>query len=477
MISRELALQAYEILGSTPDLFFVKSNQALYDEIVFLTQANRGCDPDSLTAHLRMTGKGDLVGGEGRVWTISLLGGAVASVPSYCNAVLETAARRAAYFAALRAQEIALDMSISGEQVTSLYMQALDGVGSLLQKDDRVVTLYAEAQRSLNPRAEVQADLERNCGFFGVPSGFFDCDSLLGGWQKGKLYTVAGRPGMGKSAFGLQVARFAAERFKRASIFFSLEMSNVSSTNRIISTLIQVPVERIQAQRLSPEEQEIAGRALASFADTPLFLSDESMPTVHNIHNTIKRIKREHGEIGVVVIDYLQLIPHHVQSGRENRVQEISFITRYLKGIAMSENIPIIALSQLSRGVESRQDKRPMLSDLRDSGTIEQDSDVVVMLYRDEYYNPDSPERGIAEVIVSKHRDGPTGTVRLLFEPQTVSFLNLLAHDSGSPRYRGLSEERRDLLATAAPLEYESEPEDYEFGCETEEFDTVELGV
>jgi replicative DNA helicase len=245
------------------------------------------------------------------------------------------------------------------------------------------------------------------------------------GFQRSDLIIVAGRPAMGKTSFVLNIARNIASYHKLPVAVFSLEMSKEQLVQRLLSAEVRIESNRLRAGRITAQEWEPLGHSISTLSQMPIFIDDAPGISVAEIRSRLRRLQAEQGgALGLVLIDYLQLMEG---KGNDNRVQALSNITRGLKGLARELSVPVIALSQLSRGVESRTDKRPMMSDLRESGAIEQDADLIMMLYRDEYYNPDSPDRGIAEVIISKHRNGPVGSVKLLFEPQFTQFRNLAA--------------------------------------------------
>jgi replicative DNA helicase len=256
----------------------------------------------------------------------------------------------------------------------------------------------------------------------GIPCGFYDLDAMTSGFGRSDLIIIAGRPSMGKTSFALNIAHNIAKDNLPVAIF-SLEMSKEQLSVRLLASEAGIESNKLRSGRLSQKELEPLGEALGSLSSLPIFIDDAANLTVMQMRSQVRRLQAEHkGQLGLVLIDYLQLMEG---GGSDNRVQELSRITRSLKGLAREVQAPVIALSQLSRAVESRTNKRPMMSDLRESGSIEQDADVIIMLYRDEYYNADSPDRGIAEVILTKHRNGPTGMVKLLFQPDLTKFLNL----------------------------------------------------
>ncbi|MEL6762326.1 MAG: replicative DNA helicase, partial [Cyanobacteria bacterium J06607_6] len=224
------------------------------------------------------------------------------------------------------------------------------------------------------------------------------------------------------TAFVLNIARNIASTQKLPVAIFSLEMSKQQLVYRLLSSELALETSRLRTGRLNPNEWTILGQGINQLSEMPVFIDDTPNITVNEMRSKARRLQAEQGgALGLILIDYLQLM----EGSSDNRVQELSKITRSLKGLARELNVPIISLSQLSRGVESRTNKRPMMSDLRESGSIEQDADVIMMLYREEYYDADTPDRGIAEIIITKHRNGPTGTVKLLFEPQYTRFRNL----------------------------------------------------
>ncbi len=256
----------------------------------------------------------------------------------------------------------------------------------------------------------------------GIPCGFYDLDAMTSGFQRSDLIIIAGRPSMGKTAFCLNLAHNIAAGYQLPVAVFSLEMSKEQLVQRLLASEAGIESSYLRSGRISQTQWDPLLRAINRLSETPIFIDDTSNITVTQMRSQARRLQAEQSKnLGLIVIDYLQLM----EGSSDNRVQELSRITRSLKGLARELSVPIIALSQLSRGVEARTNKRPMLSDLRESGSIEQDADIVMMLYRDEYYSPDTPDRGIAEVHLAKHRNGPTGTIKLLFDPQFTKFKNL----------------------------------------------------
>ena len=268
----------------------------------------------------------------------------------------------------------------------------------------------------------ISLQMESGQGVIGVPSGFHDLDRMTGGFKDSDLIIVAGRPSMGKTSLALNIALHAALESKKAIAIFSLEMSKEQLTERLLTEQAQIDAQRLHRGLLSEAEYDRVSNALGPLGEAAIFIDDTPAMDELTLQLKARQAKMRHN-IDLIVVDYLQLM-HGRSRGDDNRVQEVSSISRALKGLARELRIPVIAISQLSRAPEQRPDKRPILSDLRESGAIEQDSDVVMFLYRPEYYK--SEERpGIAEVIIAKHRNGPTGTIELKFRRDHTRFYNL----------------------------------------------------
>jgi replicative DNA helicase len=265
----------------------------------------------------------------------------------------------------------------------------------------------------------------------GLPSGFADLDDKTAGLQPSDLVIVAARPSMGKTAFSVNIAEHAAIRSKKPVAIFSMEMSASQLAFRLISSVGRIHQQNLRTGDLAEEDWPRVTSAITMLSEAKIFIDDTPALSPVELRSRARRLKREHGGLGLIVIDYLQLM--QVPGNKENRATEISEISRGLKALAKELNVPVIALSQLNRSLEQRSDKRPMMSDLRESGAIEQDADVILFIYRDEYYNPESPDKGKAEIIIGKQRNGPTGTVKLTFLGQYTKFENFTPEDySGS---------------------------------------------
>jgi replicative DNA helicase len=261
----------------------------------------------------------------------------------------------------------------------------------------------------------------------GVSTGFTDIDSMTSGLQPGDLVIVAGRPSMGKTSFAMNMAESVAVKGKLPVAVFSMEMPGEQLAMRLMSSLGRINAHKMRTGKLEDDDWPKLTVAIGSLAEAPLFIDDSAGLTPLELRARARRLKREHG-LGLIIIDYLQLMQAGDTAG-ENRATEISAITRSLKGLAKELHVPVIALSQLNRSLEQRPNKRPIMSDLRESGAIEQDADVIFFIYRDEVYNEDSQDKGTAEVIIGKQRNGPIGTCRLTFLGEYTRFENYAGQD------------------------------------------------
>ena len=276
--------------------------------------------------------------------------------------------------------------------------------------------------------AKVEQLYKRKELITGVPTGYFEIDKMTAGLQPSDLIVLAGRPSMGKTAFAMNLAQHAALVEKTGVAIFSLEMSKEQLTMRLLSSVGRIDSQRIRTGKLHDEDWPKLTRAVGMLTDAPLYIDDTPAISVLEVRSKVRRLASQH-QIGMILVDYLQLM--RGRSTSENRTQEISDISRSLKALAKEHNVPVLALSQLNRGLESRTDKRPMMADLRESGAIEQDADIICFIYRDEVYNKaeDNPERGTAEIIIGKQRNGPTGVVKLTFLKEFTMFENMSSFD------------------------------------------------
>jgi replicative DNA helicase len=315
-------------------------------------------------------------------------------------------------------------------QIAGLAYQEADDVEEVVDHAEQILFGVSERRisRELVPIKQVLSEyydrieyLTQHKGdLIGVPTGFSDVDRLLGGLQRSDMVILAARPSVGKTSLALSIAHSAAKKHKRRVAFFSLEMSAEQVVQRLISAETGIDSQRLRRGDISDEnEWRRFMKATSDLSETYFYIDDTPGISALELRTKARRL---HAEVGVdlVIVDYLQLMRGDYRS--ENRVQEISAISRAIKSLARELNVPVLALSQLSRGVESRTDKRPILSDLRESGALEQDADVVIFIYRDEMYNENTERKNIADIIVAKHRNGPTGSVALFFKKELAQF-------------------------------------------------------
>jgi replicative DNA helicase len=406
-----------------PEAFYLSAHQDIYRGALELHNAGKATDLMSLTSWLKDHNLLDKVGGQHRLVQLVDRTISAVNIDQYAQLVMDKYARRR--------------LITIGSEVAQLAYDTASPLETILDRAEQKIFSITQDRpsRGLAPTADILTDTfsdieNHSLGLVlpGIACNFYDLDAMTQGFQRSDLIIVAGRPSMGKTALSVSIARNIAHLHKLPVAIFSLEMSREQLVYRLLSSEVRlgrgdgIESGRLRAGRINQHEWEPLGKAFSALSQMPIFIDDTPNITVTEMRSKARRLQAEHGkELGLILIDYLQLM----EGSGDNRVQELSKVTRGLKGLARELNVPIIALSQLSRGVESRTNKRPMMSDLRESGAIEQDADLILMLYRDEYYNPDTPDRGITELIITKHRNGPTGTVKLLFEPQYNRFLNL----------------------------------------------------
>ncbi|HEY9854903.1 MAG TPA: replicative DNA helicase, partial [Stenomitos sp.] len=346
-------------------------------------------------------------------------------------------AANAEYYARIVEEKAALRALITGGTKIVEIAHAQDRkLDEIIDEAERIVFDVAQGRRQSKDLSHIKDILqttfetiehryENQDNVMGYGTGYYDMDYMMSGLHASDMIVLAARPAMGKTSFALNLAQNVAKINDLPVIVFSLEMSKEQLAQRLICSEAKINAHRIKTGFLSETDWPKLTEAIGVLASAPIYIDDTPAITVMEVRGKARRLKAlEKKELGLIVIDYLQLMSGG-GGGDGNRVQEISSISRNLKALARELNVPIIALSQLSRAVESRTDKRPMLSDLRESGAIEQDADIVMFIYRDEYYNPDSVEKNIAEVIIAKHRNGPVGAVKLFFEKEHTRFENL----------------------------------------------------
>ena len=400
------------------DAFYVQAHREIYHAALTLHTKGKPTDFMSVSTYLSDRDLIEKVGGTTKLAQLLNRTVSAVNVDRYANLIMEKYIRR--------------QLITSGHEIVDLgYDNAKELEVVLDESEQKIFRLTQERpQDGLVPISETLVntfntieELHQETALPGIPSGYYDIDAMTSGFSRSDLIIIAGRPSMGKTAFALCVASNIARDSRLPTAIFSLEMSREQLTQRLLSSESKIASNRLRSGRIAQNEFEPLVNAVGKLSELPIFIDDTANLTIMQMRSQVRRLQAQQKEpLGLVLLDYLQLMEG---GDNDNRVQQLSKMTRSLKGLARELNVPIIALSQLSRGVEQRNNKRPMLSDLRESGSIEQDADLVMMLYRDEYYNPDSPDRGIAEISIVKHRNGPVGTVKLIFNAEQTKFESL----------------------------------------------------
>ena len=404
------------------DDFYIHRNRWIWDTFVSLHDRNEAIDLVTVTEELDQ--KGHLADIGGAAYITKLINNVPSSLhaEAYGHRVEETAIRRRMLEAANKIAKLAYEENLTLDTVMDDSEKAVFNVSQRrttqdLQPIRSVLSDYFDRMEELSKRDD---DL------VGVPTGFIDIDRMLGGLQPSDLLIIAGRPGMGKTGFILSALKNAALTHKKHVAIFSLEMSNEQLVQRIIAQETGIDSTRLRSGKLSPDEWLLFTQAIEVLTDTHIFLDDTPALTPLQLRTKCRRLHLEYN-LDLIVVDYLQLMGGDMRTN--NRVQEVSDISRNMKILARELNVPVLAAAQLSRAVEQRSDKRPVLSDLRESGSLEQDADIVMFIYRPEVYEEDSQFKNLAEIIIAKHRNGPTGDVQLVFRKNLAKFENAATRD------------------------------------------------
>ncbi|WP_126429189.1 replicative DNA helicase [Brevibacillus marinus] len=418
-LSKEALHTALEILK--PEDFYKTAHQRIFQAMLDLYERGEPVDLVTVTAELQDQKVLDEVGGVTYLTNLASAVPTAANVEYYARIVEEKSLLRRLIRTATK---IANDGYTREDDVEEIIADAERYILELSQHRSRngfvpirdiLVETYERIEFLSQRREEVT----------GIPSGYPDLDRMTSGFQRSDLIILAARPSVGKTAFALNVAQNVAARAGESVAIFSLEMAASQLVQRMLCAEGNIDAQKLRTGRLDEDDWQKLTMAIGTLGRAPIYIDDTPGITVQEIRAKCRRLQAEHG-LGMVLIDYLQLI--HSRGRGESRQQEVSEISRMLKGIARELNVPVLALSQLSRSVEQRQDKRPIMSDIRESGSIEQDADIVAFLYRDDYYNRESENNNTVEVIIAKQRNGPTGTVELAFLKEYNKFVSLDRH-------------------------------------------------
>ncbi len=399
--------------------FYRRSHKTLFFAIRALLQQGHPADVLTVSEHLKLEKKLDEVGGEVYLYELAKNTPSAFNVAAYADIVRERSVLRQLISVS---NEIAGDaFNPAGQSIVDLLDIAERKVFSIAEQSSRgagpqnIKSLLTEAVDRIDHLYRSESAL------IGISTGYHDLDEMTSGFQASDLIIIAGRPSMGKTAFAMNIVEHAAVHEKRAVLVFSMEMSGSSLAMRLMSSLGKIDQHKVRTGKLEEHDWENLTEALGKLSEAPIFIDDTPALSPAEVRSRARRVAREHN-LGMIVVDYLQLM--QMPGYSDNRTLEISSISRALKALAKELNVPVVALSQLNRGLEQRADKRPIMSDLRESGAIEQDADLIAFIYRDEVYNEDTRDKGVAEIIIAKQRNGPIGRVRLTFRGQFTRFEN-----------------------------------------------------
>lgn len=420
------AMERVEMMLKPSD-FFVRKNGLIYGAALALARQGLPVDLISITDKLSSEGQLVEIGGRSRIASLSERSLSAVNIDQYALLLQDKAKRRNLIESANAIVRLGYEVS---KPIEDVFDEAESGLFAVTQDGK---SGGSETAEEILDRLMLEVIQRASTGVSpGILTGFYDYDELTqGGLHRGELTILAGRPAMGKSSWAMLVAKAVAAG-GRPAVVFSLEMSKEQLMLRLLAAESRIDSARIRTGKVADAEWPVLAEAKASLAKLPLIIDDKPGVSISDIRSRSREIMATRGELGVIVVDYLQLMGG---GDDRDRVRSLGAISRQLKQLARELNTPVVALSQLNRGVEARTNKRPSLSDLRDSGEIEENADIVSAVYREEYYDPETPDAGVAEIIILKHRSGPTGTVRLLFDGDYTVFLNMARGGGGASTF------------------------------------------
>lgn len=427
LVNPNSLIKVVEILK--PESFYKPAHRYVYEAMLQLFNQNERIDIVSVSDVLNFNSKLEVIGGRAFINDLSFKTITTSNIEYYAKIVQEKAVKRALINAGSEIVTFGYDLNPIDESLDSAEKLIFDIAAKKATKDlmhvkDLVLDSYEKIEYRYNHRDELT----------GVPTGFYDLDNLTGGFQKSDLIILAARPSMGKTALALNIAQNVAIRAKTAVAIFSLEMSKEQLVQRMLCSEAEVDSQRLRSGHMQSKDWDKLANAMNDFSEAPIYIDDSPGSNLTDLRAKCRRLAMEEKSLGLIVVDYLQLMEG---SGKEERIQQISAISRGLKTLARELDVPVIALSQLSRAVEQRKDRRPMLSDLRESGAIEQDADIVMFIYREDYYSREEGEEapkatgkeGKSEILIAKQRNGPVGSFELLFQSNITKFKNPIKTD------------------------------------------------
>lgn len=406
--------------------FYRNEHRLIYRAMARLVEQTKPIDVLTVAEGLRELQELDQAGGEVYLFELANNTPSAANVSAYADIVRERSVLRRLISAAGAIAESALNAK--GRSIIQLLDDAERSVFSIAEQGSRgegPVNIKTFLAKTMD---RIDTLFHSNSAITGVPTGYHDLDEMTSGLQPSDLVIVAGRPSMGKTGFAMNIAEHVAIKSRLPVLVFSMEMPGEAIVMRMLSSLCRIDQLRIRTGKLADEDWPRISSTVSMLSDASLFIDDTPALSPAEVRARSRRLAKEYGQLGLIVVDYLQLM--QVPGSGENRTAEISEISRSLKSLAKELKVPVIALSQLNRGLEQRADKRPVMSDLRESGAIEQDADLILFIYRDEVYNENSPDKGTAEIIIAKQRNGPIGKLRLTFMGQYTCFENFIRQPS-----------------------------------------------
>lgn len=415
---REVIQDIVQLVRDTD--FYKPENAILFKAILEIDESGQSVDLVTMTNKLRKENLLEKAGGVFYLGQIAAAPSTVYNVKQYAKIVQEKSTMRQLIRISDGIRNRCFDDAEPVESILDDAERLVLDISKQRQRND--VTRVDEIVPTNLEKIEEAAKQENE--ITGIPSGFIDLDHMTNGWQRSDLIILAARPAMGKTALCLNMAANAAIDYHYPVAIFSLEMSKEQLVMRMLAAAARIDQKRLRTGQLNPDEWGAFLQKIGPLTSAPIYIDDTPAITIRELRAKARRLQSREGDLGLILVDYLQLMGGSGNS--ENRQQEVSEISRSLKALARELNVPIIALSQLSRTVEQTKDKRPQLSHLRESGSLEQDADIVLFIHREEYYNEDTDRRGIADVIIAKHRNGPTGTVELAFQNELTRFDNLI---------------------------------------------------
>lgn len=419
LISKEAIAETAQILSPTD--FYREAHRIVYETMLELSNKNQAVDNLTVIERLNKSGLLEKVGG-------------IAFVTALANTV-PTAANVIFYAKIVREKSLMRRLINTATAIATMGYEDSEEADTIMDKAEKMILEIASNRKTsdftpikqivIDTFSKIEGLYESKGGLTGLSTGFKDLDKITTGLQPSDLILVAARPSMGKTAFTLNIASHVAIKENKPVAFFSLEMSKEQLMQRMLCAEGLVESQRLRVGDLDEQDWHKLIAAADKFSKAPLYIDDTPGITIMELRSKARRLQQEKG-LSLILIDYLQLMQGRSSKSSDNRQQEISEISRSLKSLARELNVPVIALSQLSRSVESRQIKKPMLSDLRESGSLEQDADIVIFLYREDYYNTETENKNITDVIIAKHRNGPVDSIQLFFHKQFTKFADLL---------------------------------------------------